>query len=87
MYELPYNRPLFHHREITNRSRLAITVWLIFGIVFAIVILQMKLYVLTSVLLGITAVIHYLLQKYFLPVLGKKKLIAEIEQLNKNFGK
>lgn len=83
MYEFSYNRPLFHHTAITNSPRLAITVWLLFGVLFAFLVLQLQYFFLTPILILMTAVIHYLLHKYLLPVLGKKKLIREIEKLNK----
>lgn len=84
--EFTYERPLLHHTVITNRSRLAFTVWFLFGILFAFLVLQLQIYFLTPVLLFITAIVHYLLRKYLLPVLGKKKLIREIEKLNKYSG-
>lgn len=78
--------PLFQHRELSNRNRLAITIWLSFGILFAILVWYGRIYVLTPFLLITAIVSHILLYKYMLPVFGKKRIIRDIKKLEKLMG-
>lgn len=79
--EHDYNRPLFHHRELANRQRLFMIVWLGFGILFSIICWHMGVYWMFFVLFPVAVIVNLLFRKYFLPVFEKKQLIADIEAL------
>lgn len=76
-----YHRPIFQHREVANRKRLAITIWLSFGIIFSFVVWYLQIYWMFPVLLIGTTSIHILLRKYWLPAFGRKQLIEDIIRL------
>lgn len=82
MAEQAFNRPLFHHTEFTNRSRLALTVWLIFGCMLA-VLWQIGAYGAVPWVLVFMSLFHLVFRKFVLPKWGEKALVKEIEDVIK----
>ncbi len=77
----PYNAKMLHHNDISDRRRLALTVLMGWGIVFALVVWQLNLYFLAipSVLvaIGVYSIVGYGL----IPAITRKSTIKIIESL------
>ncbi len=82
MSEPVFNRPLFHHMEYTNRSRLALTVWMTFGILLAL-LWQAGMFWIVPVLLTFTVLFHLVFRNFVLPEWGKQRLMRDIEAVLK----
>lgn len=80
----PRNMSLLHHREITNRRRLSIAVWCIFGSIFSLLVWHCKIYWMLPILLMLFVMIHVVFRNLVLPNCGKKKLVSDIQKLQKD---
>ena len=83
------NRPLLHHRVISNARRFSITTWCSFGIVSFTVVWLLGHYYMFFPLLVLTIIVHYRLQKVVLPNYKNKTLMTSLENIcgEKNNGK
>jgi serine/threonine protein kinase len=72
----------FHHLAIGNQPRLALSVWLLFGFAACGAWFFWRYWMILG-LAVVAAVVHYLLFKFWLPTLHKKKLIRLNEILDR----
>lgn len=64
------NKSLLHHTFITGQSRLALSVWMGFVILFAIIVWQFQIYWMGPILLIFACIIHFSFGKWVVPKLS-----------------
>lgn len=76
-----YNRRMLHHDIFANRVRLTITLWLLFGIVFSLLVWWGRCYTLFFPLLLIALILYAVFWKWIIPQFWKKKMICNIKKI------
>ncbi|MCR5204974.1 MAG: hypothetical protein K6E47_07940 [Lachnospiraceae bacterium] len=77
------NRKMLHHEVLSNRRRLTITVWLSFVSLASVLVWLCKIYWLFPILLIMAATINIIGNRSLIELIGRKRMISSIHDLEK----
>lgn len=76
-----HNMPLWHYREISNRRRLAVTIWCLFGAILSFFVWYLGYFYLILPLLVLAILTHLIIRNKVMPKFGKSSVFKEINKI------